>query len=725
MLGVTLSLLIATGVYCAVCTRRYEATGVLQVQKEGADALGLDSLMSGGDDPSDALDLNVNLETQASILQSDTLALRTIEELHLENNKDFQRKWSPIAWFTDLISPKATPDLPGATLEDSPKRRQRMLEIFSKHLKVKTLSGTRLIEVDYLNPDPKVAAAVVNTLMQSLTDYNFQTRYNATNQASVWLNSQLGDLRKQAEGLQAQVEDLQKESGVYSFGITDQQGRVEAYSAILDRLQQSTLALQQAEQNRILKEAIAKAAESGNAEMISGLAGNTPGGGSSVNNSLAVIQTLREQEGTQQAALQQAEVKYDSAYPKVAELRGSIAGTEKAIQEETARLKKRAQSDYEIAQQSENTIRAHYEGDKKQADLLNNKAIEYTIVLQEATDSRQLYEDLLKHLKEAGVLAGLRSSNLTVVDPGRTPAKPKYPNVPLFMCGALFGGFFLGCCSGLMADTLDNKINSVPELEELLGAKLLGAMPQFAALRGGGSGRPQDQAAVMALRAPQSTYAEAMRAIRTSLLLARRDNPPKVIQITSSIAGEGKTTFSANLSTIMALQGWRVLVVDTDMRKSTLGQQLGLSSTTGPGLSALLAGHVKEPPVKQVSGSPTLHAILAGQVPPNPAELLDSQSMRSWLNKWREQYDFVVLDSPPILPVTDAVILDSLADLSVMLVRGGTVERTQVERSYHMLRQNGKHYIGVVFNGINAKQDGYYGYYGYRDEAYVNAGGQA
>ncbi len=438
--------------------------------------MGLDTLMSsasGG--ASDALDANIDLQTQANILQSDSLALRTIESLGMEDTYDFRPRWSPVSWILGKISPQGVPDPVGAKLEDAPQRRQRALKIFSKNLKVKPVSGTRLIEIDYTDPDPRLAAAVVNTMTRALSDYTFQTRYDATSQASKWLSDQLGDLRKDSEDLQAKVVNLQRQSGVYSLGTVDAQGREQAYSGVLDQLQQATSARNSAEQNRILKGAIAEAAATGNAEMLSGLAGNTMGGSSQMmNNSLSLIQNLRQQQATQQASLQEAEAKFGPAYPKIGELQGNIAGLEHSIQQEIERIKSRAQSDFEIAAQAEAGTRQNYQTAKNQADMLNDKAIEFAIVRQEADDSRALYEDLLKRLKEAGVLEGLRSSNITVVDPGRTLAKPKIPNVPLYMAIALCGGWFLGCCGALLTDTLDNKVNTAHELEELFKESTVG-----------------------------------------------------------------------------------------------------------------------------------------------------------------------------------------------------------------------------------------------------------
>ncbi len=711
--GTLLAVVVVAALYCAVATRRYEATGTLQVQKESSDAMGLESLMSSASGASDALDANINLQTQANILQSDTLALSTIEVLHLEGTKDFQPHWNPIGRVLELFSPSGIVDPLGVSLENAPERRRRALKIFQANLKVKPVSGTRLIEIDYLNPDPQVAAAVVNTLTKGLVDYTFQTRYSATNQASEWLSGQLGELRKQSEALQTKVVDLQRQSGVYNLGTADAQGREQAYSGVLDRLQQTTLALTQAEQNRILKGAIAHAAETGDAEMLSGLAGNSVGVNSqAMNNSLAAIQNLRQQQATQQAALQEAEAKYGSSYPKISELRGNIAGLEQAIHQEVERLKGRAKSDNAVAMQDEANTRSQYEQVKQQAAKLNDKAIEYAIVRQEADESRGLYEDLLKRLKEAGVLEGLKSSNITVVDPGRTPAKPKRPNVPLYMAISLGAGLFLGGLGALLVDTLDNKLNTITEVEDIVGQKLLGATPltELATHVGPDS--------LASIKDPQSTYTESLRAIRTALLLTggMPEHGGRVILVTSSIASEGKTTFSSNLAVVLAQSNRKVLLVDMDLRRGTLRHRLGMD--TQPGLSALLAGQEALAPLEAFSlDLPHLHVLLAGATPPNPSELLEF-GIKKCIAEWRKHYDYILLDAPPVLPVTDAVLVNPLADITLLLTRVRLTERPQLRQSYRTLTEGTGHYTGVVLNGLLPRDDNYYSYYGYRRYAY-------
>jgi polysaccharide biosynthesis transport protein len=700
---------IVVAIYCLVSTRRYEATATLQVQNKSKDRLGLEN-MSGGaaDNGTDALTSNINLQTQANILGSDTLALKTIEDLQMEDTQDFRRHWSPIAWITGLSSPLTVEDPPNASLEDSPQRRHYDLTVFSKNLSVKAVSGTRLITVSYLNPDPRLAAAVVNKLMQSLIDYSNQSQYQATNQAAGWLSSQLGELRQQSEDLQRKVADLQSKSSVYNLGTVDPQGRDQAYSGVLDQLQQATAALNQSEQNRILRGAILQAAESGNAEMLSGLAGNAANT-AGVNNSLGLIQSLRAQEATQQAALKEAETKYGSAYPKLQELHNNTMALQNSIQQEVERLKERARSDYDSATHDQQETRVRYDQAKAAADGLNNQSVNFTILKQESDESRKLYQQLLERFKAAGVLESLKGSDITVVDPGRVPSKPAKPNVIRDMAVALAAGFLLGSCLALVLDLTDSKIKSIDEVERISGVNLLGVTPAFdgkqasLALRG--------PPLLASLDDPQSQFIEAARAIRTEIFLKSDGDESKVILVTSSIPGEGKTVLSANLAVLLAQSNKKVLLVDTDLRIGSLRALLNLPS--GTGLSEILGGQLSQPDIHTISAVPNLDVLQAGNSPSNPSELLGSSHFRDRLSSWREKYDFIVLDSAPLLPVTDSLTLARLCDIILLIARPGVTEKSQFARSYQLLTRNGNQFVATVLNGLRPEEVGYSSYFGY------------
>ena len=260
-------------ILCIFMKPRYKAVGEIQVHKFATNGLGLENLTSSTPQSVDALDENIELQTQASILQSYSLALRVIDDLNLEKTEDFKPRFNPVGWVLGLFAPGGVQDPPNAALDDAPHRRDHAVKIFQGHLKIEPQSGTQLIDIKYTSTDPKIAAAVVNDLSKSLVDYTLNSRVAATSDVSSWLSGQLRDIKKEAEEQQAKLEKLQRDSGLYSFGIPDASGKEMAYSSTLDRLQQATQELSNATANRILKGALYKTIENGDPELISGLAG--------------------------------------------------------------------------------------------------------------------------------------------------------------------------------------------------------------------------------------------------------------------------------------------------------------------------------------------------------------------------------------------------------------------------------------------------------------------
>jgi polysaccharide biosynthesis transport protein len=732
--GTLLFCIAAGAILFATATRFYKGAAQIQVQKEAADALSMDNML-GPETQSDAVDSNITLQTQAQILQSDSLALQVVRELNLENSPDFRTRFNPIGWIMGLAAPSGIPDPKNVPLEEAPARRAKVIKIFESRLKVQPLSGTRLIGVEYLSTDPRTAAAVVNQLVQDLSDYNFQIRHNATREASGWLAKQLDDLRKQSEDLQAKVVELQRDAGVFSSGQADNQGRDQAFTPALDRLQQATTQLEQAQSTRIMKGALYQVVKDGDPELISGLAGNgmLNGASSSVTGSLTLLQNLRAEEAQTQAKLNELSAKFGPGYPKLAELQSSLESTQKSIHDEAARIASRVRNDYAVAQQIEDKDRAVYQDEKNQAEALNDKAVGYQVAKQEATQSRNLYENLVARMKEADLVAGLRSSNITLVDPARVPARPAKPSVLIYAAGSILGGLFLGVCVALFRDSTDNRIQELGEVEMLFAEAPIGLLPYHKmrkALKRGvevsGSllspSTLRSPDAMVAASEPRAPYTEALRVLCTTLMQGGRDAAgPKVILVTSSVPGEGKSMLSANLAAVYAQRRKKVLLVDGDLRTPVLHRRLNLDSSQG--LSSLLTSDnvhdVTRLPVVPLDELPGLHVMPAGPLPDYPAELLASDEMAEAVRVWRQEYDYIIIDGAPILPVTDSALLSKYADFTVVVARHNVTDRRSLERTCQVLRSQGVRQMGLLLNGVKVSSGDHYRYYGYKQLSYT------
>jgi succinoglycan biosynthesis transport protein ExoP len=726
--SVAAMLLIVTA-YCLLATSRYRATGEIEVQKESPAVFGLESSVIGNAEGGDAdsLDYSMTLETQARILQSGSLALQVIKDLKLETTADyFPDHPSGLQIPSWLLFWKKTIEPLSVPIDDAPDRRYVALKIFASHLKVTPVVGTRLIEIAYSDRDPKRAAEVVNRLVQTLMDYSFQARFNAIAQASAWLADQLVGLKKQTEMLQERAIRLQRNTGIFGDG--------DSHNVVLSRLESLNEALIAAESNRILKEAIYKASESGDPELISGLAGNSAAGATpAMMNSLALIQSLRSQEAAVRAEIAEDDTKYGSAFPRLAELHAQFDDLRKSINDEVRRVGERSRTDFEIAAQAEDSARESFEKQKALANKTNDRAIAYTFARQEADASRDIYQGLLAKLKEAGVLEGLRSTNLIVVNPARVPPinRPYSPSIPLYYAAALTVGLFLGCSSALVRELQDRSIRSPQELEQMLGSRLLGVIPRVrgntrmparahkrASTRAAAPQLIESIAAVVHPSGPAVTYEtspflEALRSVRTSLLSWQSDGSPKVVLVTSSVTGEGKSKLTANLAFVLAQLGFRILLVDADLRCPNLHRELNMAGTAGLG-AVLFEG--SPPIVHPHPQCPTLFVLCGGSTPALPSELLASQRMTDLVSRWRSEYDFVLFDSPPVLPVADARILARMCDATLLVARHAFTSRQAIQRSHELIRQQLPEHamVGAVLNGVSVESADYYDYYGYR-----------
>ena len=714
-------MLALAAVFCWMATPRYKATGQVEVAKEAPGTLGLDPSMAGSDADAESspLDASMTMQTDARLLQSSTLALMVVRQLRLETTADYfpphhggfhLAHW--IFFWRKPVEPMSVP------LEDAPNRRDAVLKIFAGHLRVDPLTGTRLIDVSYSSPDPKLAAAVVNHLISSLQEYTFQSRFEEASQASQWLAGQLSSLKKQTEQLQEAANRLEQGTGIY--------GGDAAHNLVLARLDQLNTAFENAEQNRILKQSIYQVAKSGDPELISGLAGNAAAGATpAMSNSLALLQTLRGEQAQVQAQIDQDSARYGSAYPMMAELHGRLDGINKAIQAEIRRIGARARTDYEIAQRAEDAARADLEKQKQLANQTTDRTVAYELARQDADGSRALYQGLLNKVKEAGVLEGLRSTNLTIASPALVPPTnhPQSPNVPLYFAGALCGGLFLGCAGAFVREAADASVRSADDLERLLGVSLAGIVPKYPETNRLSWKRRRPGVVESIAAAEDGAEADAVAPLHgRSFPLPLRRESSQAILVTSAVPGDGKSRMAASLAVSLARSGARVLLVDADLLAPSQHRlfRVDVAVQSRQGLAdALMPGGIAE--AQECAQTSGLSLVWAGQRAAESADLLVSPRMEKLMLKWRSQYDFVLLDSAPVLPVPDAASLARLCDRTLLVVRYESTTMQAAQRSYRMIRANlaDPSVLEIIMNGVPQNSPDYFSYYGYRQQPYT------
>ena len=686
----TLAFMLAAAVIVSLhTTPMYRAEGQITINKENPNPLGFkDDAEAGGGD----YNANIELATQVTVLNSVSLALQAIRQLPPgEEPKAATSKATNVNASTPLTGP------PQLTEE----QKAQLVGTFKHDLAVAAIPGTRIIQITYMSPNPRAAADTVNGLISAYVAQNLRTHFEGTNQAAEWLTKQLSDLELKVEISQEKLVRYQKEHGIV--------GTDEKQNIITSKLEDLNKQLTDAEADRIQKQAIYQLTLSGDPEAVSTVSQDT------------LLQSLRAKQADLKNELAQADVQLGSAYPKVVELKNRMQQLNETIDAELKKTISRIHNDYVGALGREKMLRQVFEQQKEDASQLNQNAIEYTLLKRDADSNRQLYDSLTQKLKEASLSAGLSSTNVHIIDPATTPLKPSVPDIPRNLALGLVLGLAGGIALAFVFEALDatvrtpdqaEAIGEVPSLavipltkRELVGTtkkarRLLPSEPQKC-----------DEIAALAYSRPNSEMAEAYRALRTAILLSMPDTPPQLILFTSPLPDEGKTTTSINSAIVLAQEGRRVLLVDADLRRPSISKDLGIDS--GAGLSAALAGDVLPESVILPSPQlPNLFLLPAGRIPPRPSEILNSVRMKHLLTQWREMFDHVIIDSPPVLAVTDAVRLSAEVDAVILVIRSAQTSKAALRRSIALLAQANAKLLGVVFNGFDPRSpDHYYSYY--------------
>jgi capsular exopolysaccharide synthesis family protein len=648
----------------------------------------ISSLISGGSGED-----SEKLDTEIQILQSPTLELSTIQALHLDSNPAFLPFKNGHAWNLSL-----------------PAERDLLVSRFAKDLNVERYQHTDIIQVKVTTHDPALSVLIANTLIDKYIERSFQSNYAATTRISGWLNQQLDGLRSNLERSQQEMIGYQKDLGLVGLSLYSKDSGGTGSDILVTNLDEMIKQSADAGVNRMMKESLYNAIKDSPPDVVDTTAMLADP------ELLASKQSLLELQN-EYASMSQT---YGKAYPRLQALQSQIDDLQKKIADEERNAVATAQKEYEAAKNYEGMVNKTLNGQEQDLFGKGEQVAKFEFALEQYESNRLMYDGLQERLQQAAVLSGLHTTSIQVVDNASIPSKPSFP-VPLINlaigCGV---GLLLGIGLALLVEGMDVNLKTITEIEEGLGLPLLTAIPSV---------KTEEitpeifrEHAIAAAGTSWSRIAEALRSMRTSILLSSPGSPPKVILIASARPSEGKSSVATLFGITLALGGSRVLVMDSDLRRPSVHLRFRTGKHTG--LSSVLSGKSElREAIVEWPALPNLHLMPAGPTPPLPSELLGSHQMEDLFGTLRQQYDFIILDTPPVLAVTDALVISRLTDAVILVVRYGMVQRHVAQRGIDLLERAGARILGVAINAVDFKTPEYSEYYGRKYSDYYGERG--
>lgn len=662
----------------------YRSTVTLQIDREQPNTTRLeDTFVQPLEQPD-------YIETQYKILESRTLAKAVMEKLDLGARAEFRRGW----FRSELDPPQRGGDL-------NPEVVRRFLDAVT----VSPGKGTRLVDLSVDSVDPALAAHTANTLAETYIDQNLAAKWDATQKASGWLTRQLAEMKAKLERSEM---DLLEYATRHSIIFVEEQKNITTV-----KLKQLEEELTRAEAARVERQSAHLLAEEAMRRRAP-LPGNL---NTDTYRELGLKLAEAERERSQLL------VTFAPGYPKVERVERQIAQLERALEAEKTRMLAAVEDNYRASLERERLLRDLVAGQTRAVNLLGDDIIQYNILKRDADSNRQLYEGLLQRLKEAGVSAGLRASNIRVLDPAEVPDRPYRPKKLQNLALGLAVGLFFGVVLAFVSERWSTVVRTPEEVERLTGLGLLAVVPRTRersgsldrarrprAAPGSGDGGGASRAVAPAWE-PGGEAAEAYRTLRSSILLGWDESMRRLL-ITSPQPRDGKTTISLHLAWSLAQLGRRVLLIDADMRKPNCARQLGVE--TEKGLSDYLEGAAEQGEIIAATPVENLWIVPAGRPHAEASDLLYSPRLAALLDEAGARWDHVVIDSPPSLALSDARTISRLVE-GVILVVSDETERASLQRTKQTFDDAGVRFLGFVMNRVNLNdlEYGYYREYGY------------
>jgi len=664
------------------------------------------------------------LQTQLEVLKSRALARRVVDRLNLPNDPRFNAPISDgfITTQANWIKKAAlglfsSGDAGGRSARTAPVSNEpsepsaapgtwAAIDKLQSRMDIDQIPNSRLVEISWSSSDPELAAVVVDAIAEEFIEQNLRTRYEATARATEFLKGQLEEIKEKVEKSEAELVEYARQNNI--FNITDRESM--AQQTLSDLNHQVT----EVQGTLIAESAKYQAVRSATVDNFPQVLRNP------------TIQTLEERLFGLEQNLASLSAQFGSEWPAVVQSKQQIAEVQQQLAKEKREAIRRAKMEYEMAVNRDRMLQGALDRQKTQVNKMNEDSIQYNILQREVDTNKQMYDGLLQRLKEAGVSAGLRTSPIHIVDHGRVPDAPYLPRKAADLALAFGIGLILAIGLAFLMEYMDNTLKTPDDVEASIGLPSLGVIPTIAKPAQAqkflaAKNSEEDNGSTALLNANELRFRvwESYRSLRTSILLSNSGKPPRTILVTSSVPGEGKTTTVANIGIVLAQTGARTLLVDLDMRKPSLDDKF--NCTGEKGISSYLSGNSDLSSLIRPTAYPNLFILPAGFRPPNPAELIGSEKMELGLKLLSDYFKYIVVDSPPVLAVTDALVLSPKVDGVVLVVQGGSTSKDVVRRAGGHLLGVGARILGAVINNVNMDAPEYVHYYRhYYDETYSN-----
>ena len=703
-----------TAVIVFSMTRIYVATATLMIERKAPHVVKIQQVA----EESEAAEESSFYESQYQVLKSRSLAAEVIKAHKLDADAKFLNQGGkvsigdllsiPIGLVTGLVTSVVSEPAPVAEPSSLGGVDSKLIDIYTDMVSVEPVKRSRLVTIAISSPDPQLSARIANAHVAAYIQYGFKLKSQANEEARKFLEAKLGELKDRVENSEMTLNQFRRDEGIISLDDKE--------NIVVERLADLNRRLTESEAERIGLEAQARLIKNRRYDSLPAVISNP------------LIQSLKNQVVQLEAEQAKLGEQFLPGYPRLAQVKAQLEESKARLSQQIKNVVEGINSAYLAAAGKEKDLRGQMEKQKSATFALKDASVQYAILAREADTNKQLYDSVLERYREISVSGELPASNVTIVDRAEIPQLPVKPNKRLNLMLGAFLGLFGGLGLALLLEHLDNTLSTPEEAESLFGLPCLSVVPDVLTL----PRRPANAHASLVRRLVQGDsklclpsrkfapndrrllmISEVYHKLRMSILLARADEPPKILLFTSSTAGEGKTITTTNTAIIFARMGSRVLVLDADLRQPSCLRALRVQSDRG--LSDYLAGLAGLDKVIVPTTIPNLSVLGAGSAPPSPTELIGSKKMADTLALLKQQYDFIFIDSPPVMPVSDAVVLSTMVDGLVFVVRGQNTPKAIVKDALAQLSHKSSKILGMVLNRIDMKSPEYRHYYHYYD----------